>query len=102
MKAVPTLGLGLVHSIIFPELVCAVETSYQFVASVFGIQLKFNMPGCMHIIQSVQKIKMQPIQPRQFIAFDRVGCIINLDKFPFCETLEFVFLKVIGKARLEN
>ena len=53
----------------FPELVCAVETSRQSVASVFGIQLKFNMPGCMHVIQSVQKIQMRPTQPRPFIAF---------------------------------
>ena len=54
---------------IFPELVCAVETSRQFVASVIGIQLKYNVPGCMHIIQSVQKIQMHPTQLCPFIAF---------------------------------
>ena len=54
---------------IFPELVCAVETSRQFVALIFGILLKYNMPGCMHIIKGVQKIQMHPTQPRPFIAF---------------------------------
>ena len=54
---------------IFPELVCVVETSRQFMASVFGIQLKYNVPGCMHVLQSVQKIQMHPTQPRPFIAF---------------------------------